>query len=175
MTRYGMHCRFAAVIALLVLVAIPSRAQDQGQQLDRKTLKGLKGVAVVIENLDYYAPEIGLSESTLQADVELKLRLAGIPILSSSDAQRTGGTVYVSVLPVPTTTDNSWWAACVDVQFLQPASLVRDHTIFAWTAATWSKASMVAANRSDAAEAIRNKVKDFTDRFINDYLAVNPK
>lgn len=45
------------------------------------TLKGLKGVYVVIEDLNEEVIKDGLTVDAIRTDVELKLRLAGIPVL----------------------------------------------------------------------------------------------
>ncbi len=72
--------RFATAVLLLVL--LPS-AFRKAENLDRRTLKGLKKLQVVIESLDPEAQRAGLSQDQLKTDVELRLRRAHLPVVDS--------------------------------------------------------------------------------------------
>ena len=64
------------VVGVLILVAFPLYALNS--EINRTTLKGLRGVRVLVEDL---APEVereGLVKDQLQKSVEERLRSAGI-------------------------------------------------------------------------------------------------
>ena len=48
----------------------------------RKTLVGLSGVYVLVETIEDDVERDGLSRAQIQTDMELKLREAGIPVLT---------------------------------------------------------------------------------------------
>lgn len=55
-------------------------------QVDRVTLTGLTSISVVVEGLPSIARNSGLRDAALQADVERRLRQAGISLTSDADA-----------------------------------------------------------------------------------------
>ena len=63
--------------------------------LQRATLAGLTGVEVVVEEMDPAAEKDGLAESTLQTDVELKLRQEGIRVLTATEMFGVPGYPYL--------------------------------------------------------------------------------
>jgi hypothetical protein len=128
----------------------------------RRSLAGLTGVDVVIENLSAGADKLGLTKEAIQTDVELKLRLAGMQIVASSS-------VYLWISVTVTKSGN---AADMDVELHQPVGLVRDLTILTPNGSTWSEATLLA---NPTAAGIRNIIKDLVDSFLNAWLSVNPK
>jgi hypothetical protein len=88
-----------ALLTLLLLSATDASSlvgQDDNET-SRKTLAGLNGVFVAVTQVSEDARRSGLSETQLQTDVELKLRQAGIPVLTEGDASRTPGVPYLYV------------------------------------------------------------------------------
>ena len=69
----------AVFVCVLLVAASPGRADDERQ---RQTLAGLKGLSIVVEDLSPEAEKDGLSGATLQADLEAKVRGAGISVLT---------------------------------------------------------------------------------------------
>jgi hypothetical protein len=134
---------------------------------DRESLRGLSGVVVLVEDLDDDAKRTGLTEDQIQTDVELKLRLAGIEVLSTA---RPFPHLYVrmSVLLI-----GGFYPCNIIVELLQTARLERKYTTRVF-APTWSAEGLVAAS-NEPALAIRRYLGDYIDRFINAYLDVNPK
>ena len=84
-----------AGVLLVWLVSETSLAQTLEQQ--RETLRGLTGVAVVVEPLNAEAEQDGLQQGRLQATVEKQLRAAGIPVLSKETWSLTPGGPYLYV------------------------------------------------------------------------------
>ena len=151
----------------------------------RSTLKGLKGVYVLVQffqeknnNLN----EIGLSEDVIRTDVELKLRMAGVNVVSKDEALQKLPVIPQLVIEIMGLTTAGAGekgpkqiTSTVSIMLIQPTSLVRDPGISA-LAVTWLRGGYVygLANKRIAAN-IRNIVKDCVDVFINAYLSVNPK
>ncbi len=74
-----------AIVAACLLFAVAAAADSEGQ---RPTLAGIQGVTVGIEPInDPQVERDGLSMSAIQTDLELKLRRAGIPVLTSDQAK----------------------------------------------------------------------------------------
>ena len=63
-------------------------------------------------------------------------------------------------------------AASISVDLVQDAILVRDGQ-FATGVTTWNTGALI-TNPADAQD-IRNAIKDYVDKFLNDWLSVNPK
>jgi len=149
-----------AVLAVLFLVSMLSGSRACGQEsLDANTLKGIRAVQVAIEDLSDSAQALGLEEETLQTDVELKLRRAGLRVSSTP----VGAFVYISVSVVD-------GASAIRVELNQSARLLLSGET--WTVTTWSQGYLEA---NSTAASIRSHVKDLVDAFVNDWLSVNPK
>jgi len=142
-------------------------------QTDIESLRGLKGVYVIIESLKPDIEADGLREDQIQTDVELKLRLAGIKVLTEEEWEKELGCpcLYVKV------SARKWesiYSCSTDVELHQDVYLVRDSSIRVFGAITWYKSSFGLIGEMKVYQ-IRDSIKDYVDEFINDYLSVNPK
>lgn len=130
---------------------------------DVDTLRGLLAMRVSITG-----SQTGLTKSQLQTDVELRLRLAGIKV---DPGARSNLDVNVGCVGV----ESCGHICPITVALHQPVLLVRNTSISS-LASTWSKVAIAIPGSSGAAsEYVRSQVADFVDKFINDYLSVNPK
>jgi hypothetical protein len=154
-------------------------------EASRSTLKGLKGVYVhvyffqeKINNLK----QTGLSEEGIRTDVELKLRMAGIKVVSKEDIFKISGGAQLVVGIIGLTTADSedketpkQITSSISVELVQSTFLTRAPEISA-LAVTWSQGGYVyGLTNKDMSNKIRSILKDCVDRFINAYLSVNPK
>ena len=141
----------------------------------RDTLRGMKGVKVVVEELAPGGERYGLTREAFQTDTELLLRQYGIKVLSPEEQVRTPGLpwLYVGVSHAGIDADVSHVAVIMTVQLQQLAFLARDPNMMS-TATTWHTAQVVNVGRSNL-RRIRDTTKDLVAEFINDYLAVNPR
>jgi hypothetical protein len=151
----AFHC--AALFAILYLCP----ALD-AQSAEVKTLAGITSASVLIENLPAGASKLGLTSDLLQTDVELKLRLAGMKVLTSS---------FIALYVLVNATSDGG-AVNIRLELLQPVTLSRDPTIVLGACATWSKERVA---KFYNAQDVREAVKDQVDSFLNDWLTVNPK
>lgn len=163
-----------AALALLSATAV-SRLVGQGDdESTRKTLTGLHGVRVVVLMSDIdETRNTGLSPQLL-TDVEVKVRQAGITVLSQQEAP-SGPllVVYVHVKNVsPPTYPVGFYALCLTVELHQWVKLTRNPSLTVWVS-TWSATEHL-GTASDLSSG-RDEIRDMTDEFINAYLAANPK
>ena len=167
-----MKALLTLVLAFLITGgAVVARADDS--ELARQSLKGLKGIAVLVESLKPEVELAGLTKASIQTDVDLKLRLAGIPVLSR-DVAHPGVQyflyVQVSFLPIP----DGVWPYRIDVELTQRVLLDRDRSIIG-IASTWSVGSVGRVGKENVRKFVRDAIKDRVDEFINAYLSVNPR
>lgn len=169
-----LKIRFS-VLAAFLLCALPvARAADS--EIDRATLKGLTGVFVLVEDLKPPVEEAGLKADDIKADVEQKLRSAGIPMFDRTQVSVTPGmpTLYISVVVASNNTTSDLWPFNIDVDLEQRVTLERNSEIYVPTAVTWHVGGIGGVAKRDV-PSIRDRVKESIDRFVTAYLAVNPK
>ncbi|GAI14126.1 unnamed protein product [marine sediment metagenome] len=143
---------------------------------EAETLKGIKGVYVVIETLKPEIEADGLEESQIQTDVELKLRLAGIKVLTEEEMFKEPGMPYLCVNVNAFKNDIlRIYAYNISIELGQLVYLERDIGIgIKHYGITW-EISVIGVIREKNVDSIRDSVKNLIDKFINDYLSVNPK
>ena len=162
---------FCALATLLTVLCGISYAQDIDQT--RNALKGLSGVYIMPETpLEPDAIAGGLSYDAIRTDVELKLRQAGIRVLSGDEWERAPGKPYLQVWPrVLKGGVLGGYIYQITVEFKQHVSLVRTSDIKVF-AVTWSTEHM---GYTPDLKDIRDRMKLLLDRFIDAYLGVNTK
>ena len=176
-TRLGGQ-PWRVVLALMVGLAPPVLAADyQFYQLARKTLTGFTALEVVVEEMNPDPELQGLTQSTLRTDVELKLRQAGIRVLTQTEA--LGALVKSDVpglhLAVGTRPlEKGNYAFGIQLELLQTVLLERDRNIIS-VAPTWEAPIMFGTIGAKNLPKLREYVRDMVDQFINAYLAANPK
>ena len=162
--RQAMIC-VAAVF--LIGFTFPS-VQASDSEISRKSLQGISAISVEVEDLSDGAKALGLSAETIRTDVELKLRLAGIRVVTEDEDLKLPGMPSLYVIA---TVVNSSKAVSIIVELQQNVTLERNGQR-AVGATTWD-AGAVGVNLT--AEDIRDKIKDLVDQFLNAWLSVNPK
>jgi hypothetical protein len=152
---------------------LSSNALAQDDVDTRTTLRGFSSVYVVVEPLSPQVENEGLTTDQLQKDTEAKIRTAGVKVLSKEEFVRTPGKpyLYVNVSISILRTQITRYLFYVRLEFNQEVSLVKaPETIV--PAATWSTGGW---GIDFSLENIRNTVKNQVEKFVNAYLAVNPK
>ncbi len=161
---------------MLALVSLVLAADDLERldQLQRPSLAGLTGVYVVVEDIEPDAERDGLAQSTLRTDVELKLRQAGMRVLSKDEWLAATGFPNL-YLNVNTLKDRmGTYAFCIDLVLKQEVRLTRNPAI-TFRGITWEAAGVVGTVGPENLHRVRDHVRDRVDKFINAYLAANPK
>ncbi len=163
------------VFAVEEKTASPTSSNTEFVENHRDILKGLKYITVIIMSLEPEVEKNGLTKQQLQTDVELRFRQNGITVFSEESPQAkpdlASGIFYLKVETniregIPIT------GVCVEVELHELVFLRRDPTKMC-LATTWSSDLIGTVGVTDI-KSIREDVKDLVDKFINDYLAVNP-
>ena len=162
--------KYKRSIFIMVLMLVLSTSVFAGDiKSDRETLKNLKGVHVHVQDLNQDIEQAGLSKNQIRTDVELKLRLAGIKVLTLIEHYEGKGAPYLHIYLDSHKTEKGEFVYSLSFGIIQEVRLVRNNTIT--DAITWSISGVGYNN----IEGIRAHIKDRADKFINDYLSVNPK
>jgi hypothetical protein len=160
-----MRTTLYALCALLALTCNTWAASES----DKKTLKGITEVYVLIEEISKDSPP-GLTVAALQTDVELRLRKAGIGAHDLSEKLPILPLLYVRVNCL--SLSNGKVACSHAIELQQMVRLNRDPNIISFTATTWETGGI---QITSSARDIRGYVGDFVDIFLNDCLAINPE
>ena len=162
----------AVLVALLGLLVTPSWALIDAE-IHRQSLRGLPGVMVIIAGRIPEMEQTGLTQQQLQTDVELRLRLAGIRVLTEQERLEVLGqpwlliTINVILNHRPSLTPYS-----ISVELIQSVTLATGE--MAPGAATWELGTLGTFGFNNHFR-IREQVRDLVDEFINAYLSVNPR
>jgi hypothetical protein len=159
----------AAFIASAILTA---GAIGQEVEYSRQALEGFhtRGVPVFVEVSGDPLPSGGVTSRQLQTDVELRLRRAGIKIQPQADIPSYPQLIVkVSLLEAV----EGLFAYSVTVEVFDFARLdCTDRSIA--PSVTWQEGTIGVVGR-EKFRSIRDNVNDYVDRFVNAYLAANPK
>jgi hypothetical protein len=154
-------------VILLITCTCAFALVDEEQ---RQVLRGLERVHVVIKRLK---PEIeidGLYRSTLETDVELTLRMAGIKVLTEEESLQTSG-VPDLCLRVNVLKCSSGYVYNIGLSLEEKVTLARrSMQVSATTLKIWEQLG-IAHRLSD----IRDAVKDLLEEFVKGWQAANQK
>jgi hypothetical protein len=166
--------KYAAVLLLAAAVVLAAATLSVAKESDRQgraSLAGIKGIGVVIEDLAPDASQEGFSTQLVQADVEQKLRSAGIKVLSEEELIKTSGMPYLYI-NIFTFKDDEQFAYHITLELKQMAALIRKPGI-KLSASTWKTRVGGTVGIKKVTE-LRSVVKDETDQFTSAWKAVNP-
>ncbi len=153
-----------------------SSAKCDDDETSRSTLKGLKAVFTLVDSLRSDVSEHGLTINDLRTDIELKLRLANIAVLSDDDSigfsrfenHICGLRLYVNIIPSKT---QVYYIYNILLEAIQGVSLIRNPEITS-PAPTWYVGTL---GGTSSLNDVRDESKSVIDQFINAYLSANPK
>jgi hypothetical protein len=77
-------------IFLALALAAPALSFASDDEYTRESLRGLHGVYVLVEDLRPEVEQAGLTVAMIRTDAELKLRLAGIRVLTQGGTRASG-------------------------------------------------------------------------------------
>ena len=142
---------------------------------NRATLRGLKGFEVLIEDIAPEAKEDGLTKDLIKTDVELRLRKAGIRVLTKEESPKIPQSQYLYINVIAGKhKESEFYSIAIFVDLKQEVYLKRNPSITV-LASTWSVATVGGVSASQMKSNVREQLGDLMDKFINAYLAVNPK
>ena len=163
-----------AVLALLSATLVSPLVGQGDNEYTRKTLAGLTGLGVSVEDIPDEVQRDGLDTTQIRTDVELKLRQAGITVLTRQEWLSTAAAPYLYVNVQAIKNPANLYAYSADVELRQRVTLVHNPAV-SILATTWSATGIIGTVGSRRVGLLRENVRDLTDRFINAYLAANPK
>ena len=169
MKRY--HLVFVGMVAMVTLSISASVGFARDDKFTGETLRGIKGFSVSVGSLKPEIERKGLTRDQIKADVELKLRLAGIKVLTDAEWDEEIGRPWIFVQPtVFEMTQYPAFLYSINIKVFQIARLIRTGEFD--FVATWYRDFVGITSRLSR---IRNTIKDQMDIFLNAYLSVNPK
>jgi hypothetical protein len=161
--------------ALLLGVICPRADAQLDDSTNNEVLRGLRGIKLTIEKISADAEADGLTQRQIQTDTELRLRQAGIRLLTEqewNEAEYGGAWLFVYVGVVKEAMTNQVFACSVRLRLQQAVSLIRDPSVKTF-ATTWSTGSTGIFGIKKLQD-VRKELGDKVDEFINSYLAANP-
>ena len=157
-------------IVVVVYALIKLNAFVLADELE--SLRGLQGVRVAVEELSAEIERDGLSQAELKIDMEQKLRLAGLKVLTIEETRELPGAPYLRMAVQVLKSRSGFYVYCVDIELRERVHPLRKPRQSIWST-TWDSLEHFGST-SDVAD-IGNTAKDVVDEFVNAYLSVNPK
>jgi len=139
----------------------------------RQSLKGLTGFAVVVEDVGS-KKTAGVDPAKIKANVEAKLKTAGIKTMSNDEALKAPGSPHLSVNLDSITAKDGTVSFELTLEVLQACTLARDSSMKVPACNTWSRGKVGRAN-SGIPAFIDTQIASEVDAFLRAYAEVNPK
>lgn len=161
----------------LIVVALICGNMEVAQALDagsRESLRGISGVAVVVEDISPDASADGLSQDAIGAAAELILRSKGIKVLTDIDRTRLGSAPYLYINVNTLKEELGLYAYAVNVDLKQVVGLLPKRGARAW-GATWSASVVGAVGEANVRQIIADAVEPLVKDFADDFLSANPR
>jgi len=156
------------LIGLVLLLWLwQGHAFPNDSQGTRKTLHDVEPIKVVVDPLKWSIENAGLKTLQLRNDTELKLRLAGIKVVSPNDPGKPSLHVNARVIKFG---QRDRYVFNIRVELVQTVSLERSPQVKI-DAATWSTS---VTGTSHKLSTVRDQLGELVDVFINAYLSANP-
>ena len=139
----------------------------------RDTLRGLSGVEIVVEVAQPELARRGLDPAAIRADVERRLRGAGVAVYASQAENPSLAKpflyVHLNALELPR---GAGYAVALQVHLRQTLrSAVTNSQVV--NAMTWDAHNVVVAP-TDGLAAVRGELDTYVDAFVRDWAAVHP-
>ena len=157
--------RILLTIGLLLLPRATSAAGDA--PLDRATLRGLKGIGVVIDAIDPELRKLGVTREALITRLLGRLQGDGITIDPAA-------TEFVGLRITAVRGSRGPWALSLSFGLYQPVLLSRSHDVRTSTQ-TWEVETVLMADVKVLSMACSETADDLADRFASAFHSVNPQ
>jgi hypothetical protein len=159
----------SGIIVLLLVLGFSTWTCAQVGKVDTEVLRGLVGVHVTLERLQPDIERDGLYGDLLLSDAEIRLKMAGIKVLSEEECLASACAASLS-LRVNTLKRRFGYIYRVDLFLVEPVTLIRtkvrrDAKVLEFPGG-WGMGSM---------SEIREKAGDAVDGFIRAWQAANSR
>jgi len=179
-----MKSKKCLAFSVLVVVVVSSVnlfgiSDDEKRQIEKfgtSTLKGITGIKPVV--LIAHSKDVNLklaTQNVLQTEAELEFRKAGITVIDNPSDYHNGN--FFVIFEIIKVENFPVYAIAVNAYLSQWVSSLREPNIITY-GRTWPLSQtpdIYYAGEDKLEEAIRNIVRNEVIKFINDYLAANPK
>jgi hypothetical protein len=181
----GSNIRIAAIgplsifVLVLVLAGWTSEVLALDDETTRFSLTGLRGIAVVVKDINPDAERDGLKRDQIKTDVELRLRETGIKVPTESERLAIPDFPLLTInVDVEKSKDLELYNYNIEVElYKQVISNPHDETRFAEydQIKTWSSGLTTSIPSNGLKSSVQKDVVYLVDKFISAYLAANPK
>jgi hypothetical protein len=135
------------------------------------SLRLIKGVLVVVEDLPSKVEKSGLTSDQIQTYVEAKCKKAGIKVLSTEQSLNVAGYPILAVnVDVEKIQGNGHYIYSINMDLHQNVHLERDPQIMIIGATTWTSRSYGVDRELGH---MRGRIKNHVNEFIKAYSAAN--
>jgi len=170
-----MRIRIVTILVLVIALCgfIPTSGYSSDNEINRESIRGIKGVHVLIEILGQDEIRDGLTADLILKDVELRLRKNGITVLTEAGMRIYPGNPLLYINTNFRKMKNvSAYVYSLSIEFDQNVTFERNK--LSMRAVTWNLGT-VGYTPINNLNSVRKDIKGLVDRFINAYLSVNPK
>jgi len=185
---------FLLSLAFLMLGSVPSFAEIEytthkkglsesqippevigNTEFTRESLRGIKAFYPVLHIMD--SEQIRLSESQLRTKLELKMRLAGIDVVSEEEGRKRGLPALVLLVTISDFNQQGISNRSLELFVTQDISILSGtpSTESKLKAITWREVSIGWSYQDNPVEDLMKEIDEKSDVFINAYLSVNPR
>lgn len=160
---------FVAAV-LLAILSLPTHAMARLSAADLELLRGLDGFRLAVDRIRPDIERDGLFRSTLQEDMELRLRMGGMKVLSEEEAEKKPDAPLL-YLHVDALKCSLGYVYKVRLALMEPIRLVRNHVKTTATVLRIPDELGITSNLSE----IRDAAGDVVDEFVKAWKAANSK
>lgn len=158
------------IICLVLFVAPNTFSQSPP---DIQSLTGLPGVAVAFSKYPEQLEADGLTSKQIAIEAELRLRKAGIKILTIDEALKSPGSPVFEIQFGAVKSETGFYAISVRLR-LNQIVITQRKPFIATVSATWEANNLLLVKSADL-RRVKDEVGDGVDVFANDFLTANPK
>ena len=164
----GVRYCMSVVIGML-LIPTGIAQSESSENLPLPILQGLKGVYVLVENVEEDLSADGVQRLQIQSYAEIRLMEAGIRVLEHEQAFDRPGIPFLYINIGSFRFDQESYAICIDVSLREQVQLLRKEKSPAVVATTWRKGARVGVLPAKlVARGIRQTVDEAIQEFIQD-------
>jgi len=165
-----MKRRISLLLSVWAILVISTGAFAYIKQGEEEVLQGLEAIHVKVERLRAEIEQDGLFGSTLQSDAELKLRLAGIKVLSEEQWLENPDSPYLYLF-VDVFKHSEGYIYRIQISLREPVMILRKHTKTTATTLRIRDELGITPYLSQ----IREEAQDLMDEFIKAWQTANRK
>jgi hypothetical protein len=158
-----MRLQLFRIAFLMALPLFTGAASDAA--LDRATLRGLKGVNIVIDPLSPALQDAGVTANLLDTHISARLERAGIPVDRKA-------VEFLGFRITEVRGKRGPYALSLRAGVYQPVLLVRDHNVKTATQ-TWDVETVLLSEPKTLNDAVLTSVDELVDGFAAAWRSVN--